>query len=66
MNLKNLQQIEVKKLELEKIREIEIKGKMIRSRLKILNEYEKPSKWFTALETQNSINKTITKLETQM
>ena len=52
-----------KKAELEEIRNIELKGRMIRSRVQWLDEGEKPTKLFCSLENQNYIDKTIKKIQ---
>ena len=53
-----------KKTELEEIREIKLKGHMIRSRIQWIDEGEKPTKFFCGLENKNYLNKTIKKLIT--
>ena len=55
--------LEDKKSELEDIRNEKLKGKMIRSRVQWLDEGERPSKFFCALENRNHINKTLKKLK---
>ena len=60
---KDAQEIENKKNELEKIRKEKLKGNMIRSRAKWVEEGEKVSKFFCSLESKNYINKTIYRLE---
>ena len=55
--------IEEKQNELEKIRNQKLRGSYIRSRAKWIEEGEKPSKYFCNLESQNFINKQISKLE---
>ena len=59
----NYQIIDDKKQELENLREHKMKGHFIRSRLKWLNEGEKPTKFFCSLEKRNYTEKTIRKLE---
>ena len=51
-----------KKQELEKIRGYKLKGHLVRSRLKWLDEGEKPTNFFCNLEKQNFTEKTINKL----
>ena len=53
--------IEDKKIELQEIRNIKLKGNMIRSRAQWLDEGERPTKFFCALETKNFLDKTIKK-----
>ena len=48
-----------KKEELEELRIQRIKGQMIRSRIQLLDEGERPTKYFCALENKRYINKTI-------
>ena len=52
-----------KKEELEELREVKMRGHMIRSRVQQLDEGERPTKYFCALENKSYINKTIKKLE---
>ena len=52
-----------KKSELENLRNVKIKGSMIRSRIKWLGEGEKPTKYFCGLENKNCIDKIIKKIE---
>ena len=63
-NLTNDQYIilEEKKSELENIRYIKLKGEIVRSRVQLLNDGEKPSKYFCSLENYNYLNKTIKKI----
>ena len=56
-NLTNL--IEDKKSELQELRNIKLKGNMIRSRAQWIDEGERPTKYFCALETKNFLDKTI-------
>ena len=51
--------------ELIEIRKHELNGMLIRSRANWLEYGEKPSKFFLNLESKHTINKTITKLETE-
>lgn len=50
------------KEELEELRKEKIKGLFIRTKLKWIEEGEKPSKYFCSLEKRNFVNKTVTKL----
>ena len=54
--------IEDKKVELQDIRNIKLKGNMIRSRAQWLDEGERPTKFFCALENKNFLDKTIKKV----
>ena len=54
---------ENKKIELQELRNVQLKGKMIRSRTQWLDEGERPTKYFCALENHNFMNKTIKKLK---
>ena len=49
-------------MELESLREIKVKGELVRSRLQWLNEGERPSRYFCSLEKRNFIDKTIKKV----
>ena len=51
-----------KKTELENLREIKLKGNMIRSRVQWLIEGEKPTNYFCGLENKNYVDKTIKKV----
>ena len=55
--------IEEKQTELINIRNHKLRGNYIRSRVKWIEEGEKPSRYFCNLESQNFISKQITKLE---
>jgi hypothetical protein len=48
--------------ELEEIRKYELKGLLIRSNCKWIEEGEKPTKYFATLEKRNYVNKNISKL----
>ena len=61
--LQNQQLLDDKKQELEKLREHKLRGHLVRSRLKWLDEGEKPSKYFCNLEKRNFTEKTIRKLK---
>ena len=52
-----------KKAELQEIRNTQLQGHIIRSRIQWLSEGEKPSKWFCSLEYKNYIEKTIKRVE---
>ena len=51
--------IEDKKSELQEIRNIKLRGNMIRSRTQWIDEGERPTKYFCALENKNFLDKTI-------
>lgn len=55
--------IEEKQTELKNIRNHKLRGNYIRSRVKWIEEGEKPSKYFCNLESRNYLNKTIKKLD---
>ena len=59
----NLEQIETKKNELINIRHEKLKGHMIRSRAQYIDQSEKPTKYFCALEKHNYVSKIICNLE---
>ena len=62
-NLSNLDTlIEDKKIELQEIRNLKLKGNMIRSRAQWLDEGERLTKKFCALENKNYLDKTIKKV----
>ena len=52
-----------KKEELENLRSVKVKGKIVRSRLQWLQQGEKPSRFFLNLENKNYIEKTIKKVK---
>ena len=52
-----------KKSELENLRSIKMKGKIVRSRLQWLQQGEKPSRFFMNLENKNFVEKTIKKVK---
>ena len=54
-----------KKLELMTIRENKVRGTILRSKVKWIEEGEKPTKYFCALESRNYVNKTVKFLELQ-
>ena len=62
-SLQNLQILDDKKQELEQLREHKLRGHLIRSRLKWLEDGEKPTKYFCNLEKRNFTEKTIRKLK---
>ena len=55
----HLDLLEYKKVELEQIRKLKLKGELVRSRIQWLIEGEKPSKYFCNLEKKNYFTKTI-------
>ena len=58
------QELEKLKSELTKLRQIKVKGAIIRPRATNLLEGEKPTKYFCSLETHKFLSKIIPKLET--
>ena len=54
--------IEDKKTELQEIRNIKLKGNMVRSHAQWLDEGERPTKKFCTLENKNFLDKTIKKI----
>ena len=58
------QLLENLKLELKELRQIKVKGAVIRSRATNLLDGEKPTKYFCSLESHNYLSKIIPKLET--
>ena len=50
-------------LQLENLRENKIKGSIIRSRATLVDNWEKPSKYFLSLEKRNHVNKNIPSLK---
>ena len=61
-NEESLKVIEEKQKHLEEIRSQTLKGNYIRSRVRWIEEGEKPSKYFCNLESRNYVNKQIPKL----
>ena len=59
-----IEELEHFKLELTELRQIKVKGAVIRSRATNLLEGEKPTNYFCSLETHNYLSKIIPKLET--
>ena len=59
----NLDVLEQKKRELENIRQKRLKGSIIRSRARWVEEGEKPTRYFLNLENRNYVSKIIPKLE---
>ena len=55
----HLDLLEDKKVELEQIRKLKLKGELVRSRIQWLIEGEKPSKYFCNLKKKNYFTKTI-------
>ena len=58
-----LNNIKISKNKLQEIREIKLKGALLRSRANILNFIEKPTKFFINLENNNFISKNIRELK---
>jgi exonuclease III len=58
-------QLANKQKEMEEIRKNKMKGQCIRSRVKWVDEGEKPTKYFACLESRNYISKQIPKLITE-
>ena len=58
-----LELLQDKKVELERLRSIKVKGDLVRSRIQWLHEGEKPTKYFKNLENKNFIEKTIKKIQ---
>ena len=58
------QALENLKLELIALRQVKVKGAVIRYRATNLLEGEKPTKYFCSLETHNYLSKIVPKLET--
>ena len=61
-NSNNIKLINAKKDELEKLRELKMKGHIIRSRAHWLQEGEKPTSYFCNLERHTYVEKTVQKL----
>ena len=59
----DLEEIETLKNELIDIRHEKLRGHMIRSRAQYIDQDEKPSKYFCALEKHNYVSKIICNLE---
>ena len=57
------EELDILKNELINIRHEKLKGHMIRSRAQYIDQGEKPTKYFCALEKHNYVSKTITNLE---
>ena len=55
-------ELEKAKQKLEEIREVSLKGKLVRCRTHFLKEYEKPSSYFLALEKHKYVEKTVKKI----
>ena len=58
----NMEQIEILKTELCDIRNYKMKGHMIRSKAKYIDQGEKPTKYFCGLEKHNYVSKVISKI----
>ncbi|XP_060063939.1 glycoprotein 3-alpha-L-fucosyltransferase A-like [Ylistrum balloti] len=59
----NINEIEVKKRELENIRKLRMKGSVVRSRAQWIEEGEKPTSYFFGLENRNFTSKIIPKIQ---
>ena len=57
--------IDDKKNELQDIRNIKLKGYMIRSKTQQIDEGKRPTKYFCALESKNFLDKTIKRVRTE-
>ena len=55
----NTETLKIKRDELSELRQLTLKGHVVRSRAEWLMESEKPSKYYVALERFNYINKTV-------
>lgn len=55
----DVEKIEEKKGQLEKLRKEKLNGVMVRARIRWAEEGEKPTKYFCSLESRNYVNKTI-------
>ena len=64
-SINNSDLLEDKKIQLEEIRSKRLKGQMIRSRIQLLDEGERPTKYFCSLENKNYLYKTIKKISIQ-
>ena len=60
--IKNYDEISVLKKELKELRENKLKGSLVRSKAKWIEDGEKPSKYFCSLENRNFVSKRITSL----
>ena len=61
-NLFKINSLRKQTLQLENLREKKIKGSMVRSRAALIDNWEKPSKYFLNLEKRNYVNKNIPSL----
>ena len=61
-SIENLDSLRELSLKLENLREKRVKGSMVRSRAKLVDNWEKPSKFFLNLEKRNFLNKNIPSL----
>ena len=59
----NLDQLEHLKIQLNELRDKKVQGMIIRSRIKWIQNGEKPSKYFCNLENRNFVDKTMSFLE---
>ena len=62
VNLFKINSLREQTLQLENLREKKIKGSMVRSRAALIDNWEKPSKYFLNLEKRNYVNKNIPSL----
>jgi len=63
INENQISELENKKQELENYCKNKLKGKMVRSRAKWIDEGEKPTNYFCGLESKNFTSKIIPKVE---
>ena len=63
LNESKIEELENYKTELYSIRQENLKGSMIRSKAKDIDQGEKPTKYFYNLEKHNFISKTMTQLQ---
>lgn len=63
MTQQSVEELTIKQKEIEDIRMKKLKGQCIRSKVKWIEEGEKPSRYFVSLESRNYISKLIPKIE---
>ena len=63
LNSENSATLAEKQHELENIRQNKLKGKLIRSKVKCIDEGEKPTRYFSKLESRNFISKQVPRIE---
>ena len=63
LNSENSATLAEKQHELENIRQNKLKGKLIRSKVKWIDEGEKPTRYFSKLESRNFISKQVPRIE---